>query len=281
MLKKLIKYELKSTSREFFMLYLALIALTIISKIFYSLADFTDFFETRSEIIEDILEKLSTLLLYSYRYLCYGLFLITLVQIVIRFYKNMTGEEGYLTFTLPVPTWMLVLSKLISAAIWQTCSVFIFFLSISILFWNYGVWDFISEPLLEYPHSIRIFYLWGFFLLFLLIIVFLTCITAEFYFCIAVGHIAKKHRIVVAVKTFFLYTFIKWFLIFCFASQYLAYIENKVDRIINRSSQTLRDHKFIIYWNNSATTLITTAIVLTAILTYTTTYIFKNHLNLE
>ena len=48
--------------------------------------------------------------------------ILTLVVIVVRFYKNLLGDEGYLTFTLPTTATQLLWAKLISAFLWTLIS---------------------------------------------------------------------------------------------------------------------------------------------------------------
>ena len=45
--------------------------------------------------------------------------MIGLIYLVIRFYKTMYTQEGYLTFTLPVTVSQITNAKLISAVIWE------------------------------------------------------------------------------------------------------------------------------------------------------------------
>ena len=45
-------------------------------------------------------------------------FILTMVLIYVRFYKNLYTDEGYLTFTLPVSRKQILLSKTLNAFIW-------------------------------------------------------------------------------------------------------------------------------------------------------------------
>lgn len=43
---------------------------------------------------------------------------LTTVVVLVNFHKSLYGEQGYLTFTLPVKSWKLLLSKVIMATVW-------------------------------------------------------------------------------------------------------------------------------------------------------------------
>ena len=47
-----------------------------------------------------------------------GLAITTFIVIIIRFYKNLLGTEGYLMFTLPVSVEQNILAKLIPSVVW-------------------------------------------------------------------------------------------------------------------------------------------------------------------
>ena len=46
------------------------------------------------------------------------LFVLTVVFVLSDFQKSLYGEQGYLTFTLPVKSWMILASKVIVSAVW-------------------------------------------------------------------------------------------------------------------------------------------------------------------
>jgi hypothetical protein len=59
-----------------------------------------------------------------------GLVVMTLFVLIQRFHKNLLGDEGYLMFTLPVKSWMHILSKLIISMLWTISSSIVAFCSI-------------------------------------------------------------------------------------------------------------------------------------------------------
>ncbi len=106
MLGKLIKYEYKATARTFIPIYIALLLVAVINRVF------------RMGAI-DVAWGISTLALVG---LFIALGVLTIIVIVQRFNKNLLGDEGYLMFTLPVTSVQLIVSKLVISIVWTIIS---------------------------------------------------------------------------------------------------------------------------------------------------------------
>ena len=117
MLGKLMKYELKATGRIFLPLFAALLLVAVISKLFMSLS---------FEIPMVIGIAVSVIMII-------GIFIITLIITLQRFYKNLLTNEGYLMFTLPVNTDSIIWSKLLVASVWNILSFVIVGAAIAIM----------------------------------------------------------------------------------------------------------------------------------------------------
>jgi len=285
MLKKLIKHELKATSREFFLLYIALLALTILNKVFLVINDNTDLLDSRTAMGK-FLNTLYGIIIFTYVMLCMTVLILTTVLVLMRFYKNLTGEEGYLMFTLPVPTWMLVVSKLIAATLWQMLSIFLFIISITILFWGNGFWrdflEFIGEIKENSSSSTWTQVILFIIITFIAVLVSLLYKTTEYYFCIAIGHLAKKHRIATAIGTYFVYNFLKqvfYSILIINNIDLLDSISDKLNRLSGKGEIFIR--VFLTYLNTYSAIIIGISILFGIILCYLTTTIFKKRLNLE
>lgn len=124
MLGKLLKYELKSTSRMMGVLYLAVL---VVAAVVGFIARGMILGATQGNAIAVVISGL------IYALLIMALMIVTVVMILQRFYKNLLKGEGYLMHTLPVPTWMLVASKVISSLIWILLSIAVLFVSIFVL----------------------------------------------------------------------------------------------------------------------------------------------------
>jgi hypothetical protein len=117
MLGKLLKYEFKATGRVFLPLFGALLIVSIVSRLFMSLR-----FQAPT-IIGIVVSVI----------LMVGIFIITLIITLQRFYRNLLTTEGYLMFTLPVKTDSLIWSKLITASVWNILSLVVVTAAIAIM----------------------------------------------------------------------------------------------------------------------------------------------------
>ena len=63
----------------------------------------------------------------------FGLLIVTQVLIAIRFYKTMTSQEAYLTFTLPAKTGQLLFAKWLVSFVWYILACGIALISILIV----------------------------------------------------------------------------------------------------------------------------------------------------
>lgn len=188
MLGKLIKYELKATGRKLFPLYIALLALALIVKLFIgNIAD-------NSELSGGIIQILS---MFAYGATMAAVFIITLYITLERFYKNLLGREGYLMNTLPVPTWMNISNKLIVSFIWNIVSCIVAFLSIMIIAYSKELFVNLPNILLTLKYNLQgqLFYIIEWIIYLLTSIVSSTLII---YLSISLGHLFNKRRILLS-----------------------------------------------------------------------------------
>lgn len=112
MLKKLLKHEWIATGRRYGLFYLVLAAVTL----FTALIRMIEVDSVAITVIQGLLTGIYVITLIGVWFCSIGL-------AVVRFYKNMVTDEGYLTFTLPVKVEQLVSAKLIIALVWQVITV--------------------------------------------------------------------------------------------------------------------------------------------------------------
>lgn len=112
MLGKLFKNEMKACARLLLPIYLVLTVCTILNRVFLNL----DIFKGVTKIIPGMIGL-------AYVLSIIAIIVVSFVIIILRFYKNLITDEGYLMFTLPVKTNQLINSKLIAAIIWTLLSV--------------------------------------------------------------------------------------------------------------------------------------------------------------
>ena len=123
MLGKLLKYELKASARTLLPLYAGILILSLICGAFFA-AQADNFFNAdKMNIFFGILY----LLLFA---LWVAMGVLTVVSIIQRFYKNLLGDEGFLMFTLPVSSTLLLTSKMLAAMLWTIASSLVGMLSL-------------------------------------------------------------------------------------------------------------------------------------------------------
>ena len=138
----------------------------------------------------------------------------SLAMTVVRFYRNLFSQEGYLTFALPVSTNQHILVKLVSALVYQGITVFSIIVASLITISG----DFLNELLkafwylfnkvleeISFKDGVNIVIYFVYFA----VIILLTSIHSllVYYACITIGQTAKKNRILAAVGCYFGYSF--------------------------------------------------------------------------
>ena len=199
MLGKLLKYELKSTSRMMGVLYLAVL---VVAAVVGFIARGTILDATQGNAIAIVISGL------IYALLIMALMIVTIVMILQRFYKNLLKGEGYLMHTLPVPTWMLVASKVISALIWILLSIAILVVSVFVVFLTgiagSGIFSFFNWSSFHLDDFFRVFQesAGSVFMSILASIIQIVRIVLLVYTAMAIGAAAKRHKVFYSVLTF-------------------------------------------------------------------------------
>ena len=102
MLKKLYKYELYSLFRNLLPIYAAVLGFALLSRL-------TLLIKTDNPLLQ-IPAGISTTV---YAFSIIAVFVVGMVVVVMRFYKNLLSGEGYLTFTLPFTATQHIVCKLL------------------------------------------------------------------------------------------------------------------------------------------------------------------------
>lgn len=114
MLGKLLKYELRATARILLPVYLLLMVLAGLCRLFLELSAQYD--APALVIFQNITSLIFFLSLA-------GVSALSVLLMVYRFYKNLMTDEGYLMFTLPVTVDQIIWSKLLVAELWTVVVV--------------------------------------------------------------------------------------------------------------------------------------------------------------
>jgi len=123
MLSKLLKYEIKDTARVIPFLYLITVFFAVMSL-------------TANKLNLGWLTSTSSAILI---FVGIAVVIITFVIIVMRFYRNLYSNEGYLMFTLPVKPQLFLVSKTIVAFSWLIISFAIFIGALFVGMYGLGV----------------------------------------------------------------------------------------------------------------------------------------------
>lgn len=268
MLGKLLKYELKATSRVFIPLYIAILVVSIVNGLSLNL-----------EILN--IQGLATIVLMC---LFISLFVITIVVTIQRFNKNLLKDEGYLMFTLPVSSKYLVLSKYLTSLIWTFLSFIVAFLSFTIIFMipTYKYFDFsyfINEFNLLFSNMLNLNILGQFIKIILLMIISYTIFIFNVYLALSVGQLPIFNR----------FRNVSSFIGFLVINLLISYAQNIVSLFVNDASVNIEAIDNINYAINSVTSIVSKGlniaivinIIIILVLFFATTYILDKKLNLE
>lgn len=128
MLRKLLKYDIKSIWRVWWIMAIVVVAAEIIGA--FSLRGYagmsvldTQALSNTEELMVTITGIMSFVGLMLCIFVVFASFVVTEILVFIRYYKNFFSDEGYLTFTLPVNRRTHLLSKTINAMIWVAAEI--------------------------------------------------------------------------------------------------------------------------------------------------------------
>lgn len=230
MLRKLIKYEFKATGRVLLPFFLSLLIFAVINKLISPANPESWGFPAAISMV-------------IYIMIMVGMFVMTTIMMMQRFYRNLLSDEGYLMFTLPAKTWKLIVSKLVVSTFWIIASLTVAFLSILIIIYQKGAfmegWRLLTE---------------GFRTIYEIIGASLYTITLEIiigslialvfgivlvYASMAIGHLFNRHKILASFGAFIALNTLAQILfsLFCLTTPEIAwsthelYLQNMPDLI--------------------------------------------------
>ena len=198
MFGKLLKYEFKSTAKWYLLITLIALGLSVLTGIIAGSSSTT----IRSWDLDTMQMVAGTIGILIFGGVI-GLYLSNYYIIIRRFYSNLYGREGYLTWTLPASPHAIILSKFVGALVASLYCLFLLFFSGFITILVMGavigqdlspVFSIISEA---FSHSIAYW-----------IIIWWIFTTASgillFYVSIALGQLFQNRRGLKAILFFFL-----------------------------------------------------------------------------
>lgn len=196
MLGKLLKHELKETAKPLIPLNLALLAITVIGAFLLS----AQLFQNDSAGVLTV----SAMLLYML--MIFALFIITGVYLMIRFYRTMYSNRGYLTHTLPVSTTSVLNTKIFVSVFWIAVALVITVISVFVLMRSAvgPMWDFVDFATVKAEFATEMGMSIGEFFLYAVIISILSCCSIVLMVAasIAIGQLFHQYRIVAAIVAY-------------------------------------------------------------------------------
>lgn len=197
MLGKLLKYDYKANIFYLLLIYAVLMGISVMARISFS-ASAAKYFAFVDDHVLSIMAVAGSAGLYVLA--CGAVMVLTFLLIAMRFYKNLMGQEGYLSFTLPVKEGSHLASKMISGVSLLLLSYLALFVSAVILtfgvdFWDGSLdiffWSVLDALRMDHPLIAVLYLVEGF--------VTIVQIVAVIYVSICIGQLAGKHRILGAI----------------------------------------------------------------------------------
>ncbi len=215
MLRKLLKYDIKSIWRVWWIMAIVVVAAEVIGAfcvrgyVGMSVLN-TQVLSNTEELMVTITGIISLVGLMTCFFVVIASFIVTEILIFIRYYKNFFSDEGYLTFTLPVNRRTHLLSKTINAMIWAAAEIGLVILGLFIFLLiaptpekglitldGYRVFGYIMGELWEAIGGWLIAYIVGFIFAMLCTMFFEISLV---FLCITVGSvIARRRKVLVGI----------------------------------------------------------------------------------
>lgn len=211
MLGNLLKYELKATGRIILPFFGGLLGITFLFRLF-SVFDTGPALREFSYIVEGLAITIFVVLIIS-------TFVVNFIVMLMRFYKNLFSDEGYLMNTLPVSPAANIWAKAFSSAIWTLASVAVASLTGFIFFFGDYLFD-IGDALGEFwtafqyeilPYITAADSAWiGIILTELIIMILIGLVSSPMlcYMCITLGQRFSRHKVLGAFGVYLIVSFL-------------------------------------------------------------------------
>ncbi|WP_290772974.1 hypothetical protein [Anaerofustis sp.] len=272
MLGKLMKYELKATKRIMLPAILVLLLISLFNRLFWGLV--APHFDGSNIIIN----LFGTIGVSAYVLGIIGIFILSALLCIVRFYKTDLSNEGYLTHTLPINIGKEIISKITIGTFWIVVTGIAVILSLFVTLFMVG--SVTSFDFSSFMQDMKVFvtsdYMSSFLVVmfYLFIILVMGCANKilAVYASMAIGFSSNKNKILMSFAAYIgislLTTFAVTVLGFVFASP----ISNLLLGL--HLSDIVMAHVVFIG-------IILYLLVLNAVYFFITKYFFENKLNLE
>lgn len=198
MVKKLFKHEFLAALRLWFPMQIIVIAVAVFGRII-------QFFKQDTVIFEIVSGSSGVIFVIS----IFASVMLTLIFGIVRFYKNLFSNEGYLTFTLPVTVDQHIMVKTVVGSVSMVGSLLVALVALMI----FTAGEMFAELLKAADYLLDqlagvvgggnvVAYLLE---AILLLVLYIVAMYLLYYGCISLGQTFKKNRIIGAVGVYFIY----------------------------------------------------------------------------
>lgn len=272
MLGKLMKYELRATSRTMGPLLILTLALGLFVRWTTQAVNrfHTDFFEI-----------VNALLIFAFVVALIGTAVFSVVLMVMRFQKNLMTDEGYLMFTLPVSVHQLLWAKLFTSLIWFLAVIATDALSLFALVYENGMFEEFFRMLGEVAVKLDSYYTINgtLFVLEALAMVLAAMISAclMFYAPISIGHSFANRKVLLSVVFYFvIQTVLQTLSVIA-----MTFLQNFESPVLTAMAAENTMHATVILAHIVLLGLLAASLLVAASLYFLTAHMLKKRLNLQ
>ncbi len=196
MVGKLMKYDFMSFFRLLLPVQLIIIGIAAINRII-------QIFESSDTSAYHIAFVSSIVLLVIS---CLVALVMTVVIAIVRFYQGLYSKEGYLSHTLPVTPAQHILSKLLVSVIFEIGTVFSIFLALNVALGGEVALELYKAGFFLFGKAFGLYHVHVILFIIELVLGLLTqaaTFLLTLYFCISIGQLANRRKILLAFGVFF------------------------------------------------------------------------------
>jgi len=275
-LGKLIKYDFMDVSKLIIPFYIGMGVMGIVIRVFWFIL-LNEKIDDRVRISTGVFQFMSY---FGYVIAIIGIILMTYYAVIIRYYRSIYGNEGYLTNTLPIETYEIILAKLLTFFSWFVVNGIIIFFTFWFIIPVEGIFKaniFRPEVLREIEmflrHSVGTALIIG--------IISMLVMTIEkilfLFLCVSIANMVKSYRILTGIGAYIILGGIIG-LIKQVILTFTYIFDKNYGNYDNSEWEVLRTFENVF---NTNLGMLFTSIVFSVILFFVVNYLLKNKLNLE
>jgi len=275
-LGKLIKYDFMDVSKLIIPFYIGMGVMGIVIRIFWFVL-LNEKIDERVRISTGVFQVMSY---FGYAIAIIGIILMTYYAVIIRYYRSIYGNEGYLTNTLPIETYEIILAKLLTFLSWFVVNGIIIFFTFWFIIPVEGIIKAnIFRP--EVLHEIETFLRHSVGATLIIAIISMLVMTIEkilfLFLCVSIANMVKSYKILTGIGAYVILGGIIG-LIKQVILTFTYIFDKNYDNYGNSEREVLRTFENVF---NTNLGMLFTSIVFSVILFFVVNYLLKNKLNLE